>query len=444
MNVTELKAEGLSRSFQITIPAKDLQSQLDAKIEEIRPRLNIKGFRVGKVPGAHVRRIYGESLMSEIVQNAFQKGVDAAIQQRDLRLASSPDLKFEGDVDPVIRGKSDLVYTVDVEVMPDFEPVDPASLTVTKPVTPVTDEEVTAELTKLAEQSVGFTEKKGAAKKGDQVTIDFVGKIDGEAFEGGSAEGAPVRIGSDSFIPGFEEQLIGIKAGQQRTLEVTFPAEYGAAHLAGKAATFDVTATKVEAPQPASVDEELAKRYGISSLEELTRLVRERIERERGRLSRAKAKRALFDILDEKHAFDLPGQMVEAEFSQIWRQIEADREAGRLDDEDKAKTEDALRADYRRIAERRVRLGLVLAEIGRRNRIEVRDEELSAVIGQQASQFPGRERQLVEFYRKNPGALAQLRAPIYEEKVVDYMLELATVETREVPLDELTREDPAD
>jgi trigger factor len=443
MNVTELKAEGLSRSYQITIPASDLATQLSAKIEEIRPRLNLKGFRVGKVPVAHVKKLYGESLMSEIVQEAFQKGVDKAVAEKSIRLAGAPDLKFDGDVAPIIKGSADLTYVVEMEVMPDFEPVDPATLKVVSPQTPVTDAEVDAELQKLADQSRSFKEKKTAAKKDDQVTIDFVGTIDGVAFPGGSAEDAPVRIGSNQFIPGFEEQLIGVKKGEEKVLKVAFPADYGAAELAGKDAEFAVTVKSVEAPEKASVDEALATRFGISSLEELTRLVKERIERERKGFSRAKTKRALFDVLDTKHKFDLPPQMVKSEFDQIWQQVMADKEAGRLDEDDKKKTDAALEKDYRKIAERRVRLGLVLAEIGRRNKIEVREEEVANAINAQAAQFPGRERQLVEFYRRNPGALAQVRAPIYEEKVVDFVLELAKVTTKDVSLEDLMKDDEA-
>ncbi|RKR03021.1 trigger factor [Maricaulis maris] len=431
MNVIEKATEGLSRTYEIVIPADDLQARLAAKIEEIRPEVRLKGFRPGKVPTSHIRKMFGESIMGDLLNELVPETTQKTLDEKKLRPASQPDISVTSEAKDVLGGKADFVFEIALEIMPDFEPADPSKLSVTRPVAEVEDAEVNEALERLAGESREFAAKKGGknakAEDGDVVVVDFVGKLDGEVFEGGSAEDARVAIGDGAFIPGFEEQLLGAKVGEERVLNVTFPDDYQAAQLAGKAATFDVTVKGLEAPQEAKVDDELAKRLGLENLDSLKDALKKRFAGEHAQQSRMKVKRDLLDKLDAEHKFDLPPKMVEAEFENIWREVAHAIEHDHLEEEDKNKSEDELKSEYREIAERRVRLGLVLAEIGRRNNIDVTQEELSRAINQEAVKYPGQERQVVEFYQKNPNAVAQMRAPIYEEKVVDYILELAEV-----------------
>ena len=445
MNVIEKSSEGLSRTFEIVFPADDLQARLDAKIEEIRPEVRLKGFRPGKVPASHIRKMFGESIMGDMLNELVPETTQKTLDEKNIRPATQPEVNVISEAEDVLSGKADFTFEIKLEVMPDFEPADPSKLKVERPVAEVEDAEVDEALQKLAEENREFSAKKGGknakAEEGDVVVIDFVGKLDGEPFEGGSAEDARVAIGDGAFIPGFEEQLTGAKPGEERVLKVTFPEQYQAAHLAGKDAEFDVTVKSVEAPGEAKVDDELAKRLGLDGLDGLKDALKKRFEQEHAQQSRLKVKRAILDQLDAEHTFDLPPQMVEAEFANIWREVQHAIEHDHLEDEDKGKSEDELKAEYRGIAERRVRLGLVLAEIGRRNNVDVTQEELSRAINQEAVRYPGQERQVVEFYQKNPQAVAQLRAPIYEEKVVDYILELADVSEVTVSKDALYAEE---
>jgi len=445
MNVTEKSSEGLSRTFEIVFPADDLQARLAAKIEEIRPEVRLKGFRPGKVPTSHIRKMFGESIMGDLLNELVPQTTQKTLDEKNIRPATQPDIKVTSEAQDVLAGKADFSFEISLEVMPEFEPADPSKLKVARPVAEVDEAEVDEALQKLAEENREFSAKKGGknakAEEGDVVVIDFVGKLDGEPFEGGSAEDARVAIGDGAFIPGFEEQLVGAKPGEERVLKVTFPAQYQAAHLAGKDAEFDVTVKSVEAPGDAKVDDELAKRLGLDGLDGLKDALKKRFAQEHAQQSRMKVKRALLDQLDAAHSFDLPPQMVDAEFDNIWREVQHAIEHDHLEEEDKGKSEDELKAEYRGIAERRVRLGLVLAEIGRRNNVDVTQEELSRAINQEAVRYPGQERQVVEFYQKNPQAIAQLRAPIYEEKVVDYILELADVSEVTVSKDALYAEE---
>lgn len=442
MQLTESRSEGLMRVFSVVIPASDLQRELNAKIEEVRPRMKLNGFRPGKVPASHVRKVYGPSIMRDIIDEQVRKSTDASLERAKARPASEPRLDLKSDLTKVQAGEADLSFELSIEIMPDFEPSDVSKIAITRPVTPVEEAHIDEALDNIVKQNRTFEAKEGAAADGDSVTIDFLGKIDGEAFEGGRAEGAQVVIGSNQFIPGFEEQLIGAKANEERVLNITFPADYAAANLAGKAATFDIKVHEVRALQESAADDAFAKQMGFETIGEVRDALKQRIESDHAGASRGKAKRALFDQLDAAHSFDLPPQMVEGEFQQIWRQVEADREAGRLEPDEAGKSVEALREEYRRIAERRVRLGLVLAEIGRRTKIEVTDQEVTQAITAQARNFPGRERQVFEMYQKNPNLLANVRAPIYEEKVVDYILELAKVTNQNVSRDELFADDP--
>jgi trigger factor len=440
MQVVEKSNEGLSRVLEVTIPAQDLGAKLDAKIAEIGPRLNIKGFRPGKVPAAHVRKMYGRDLMGEIVQEALNESTQKALDEKNIRAAAPADLKLASDIEKVMAGQADLAYEMAVEVMPDFEPIDPTTISLKRPVYESSDADVDEGMKALLEQFRTYEKKGGKAPKaadGDMVVVDFVGRIDGEAFEGGSANDAEVVLGSNRLIPGFEEQLVGAKGGETRTVKVSFPEDYGAPQLAGKPAEFEVTVKEIRAPKEGEADEAFASRIGFDSIDALRNALKVQLDQEHHATSRFRLKRRLLDVLDEAHAFPLPEKMVENEFQSIWNQVEADRKAGSLAPEDAEKSEDELRSEYRKIAERRVRLGLVLAEIGRRAGVTVTDQELSNAIMAEARQFPGQEKEVFDFYRRNPGAAAQKRAPIYEEKVCDYVFGVAKVEDEPVSKEEL-------
>jgi trigger factor len=444
MQVVEKSNEGLSRTIAVTIPAAELNEKLDAKIKEVSPQMKLKGFRPGKVPVAHVKKTFGRDLMGEIVNDALNTSSQKALDDAKLRPAAPAEMKLVSDMDKVIAGQEDLTYEMSLEVMPEFTPVDPKTLKLERPVYEATDADLDEALKDLASQAKTYEDKTGKtvkAAEGDQVTIDFVGKVDGEVFEGGSATDADLVIGSNRFIPGFEEQLKGVKVGDEKTLDVTFPENYGAAHLAGKAATFDVTVKAIKAEAAAKIDDEFATRLGLESLDKLKDLLRQNLNQQYSGAARFKLKRALLDQLDEKHSFDLPPKMVDAEFDGIWRQVQADKEAGRLDAEDAKKSDKALEKEYRAIAERRVRLGLVLAEIGRANNVQVTDQELNNAIMAEARNYPGQERQVLDFYRQNPNAAAQMRAPVYEEKVCELIFGQAEVKDAPISKEDLLKDE---
>ena len=439
MQVVEKSTEGLSRVLAVTIPAAELNAKLDAKLKEMAPQMKLKGFRPGKVPASHVKKTFGRDFMGEIINAELNASSQKALDDAKLRPAAPAEMKLISDMDKVIKGEEDLAYEMALEVMPDFTPVDPKTLKLSRPTYEASDADLDEALTELAGQAKTYEDKKGKAVKaaeGDQLTIDFLGKLDGEPFEGGAGEDTDLVIGANRFIPGFEEQLKGAKVGEEKTIEVTFPADYQAAHLAGKLATFDITVKAIKAEAEAKVDEDFAKRIGLESLDKLKELLRNNLNQQYAGAARFKLKRALLDQLDTAHSFDLPPKMVDAEFEGIWQQVEADKVAGNLPEEDAKKSDKALKEEYRKIAERRVRLGLVLAEIGRANNVGVTDQELNNAVMAEARNYPGQERQVLDFYRQNPNAAAQLRAPIYEEKVVDLIFGQA--ETTDTPI---TKED---
>ncbi|NQY98232.1 MAG: trigger factor [Henriciella sp.] len=435
--------EGLSRTYKVSVAKADLQKRFDERIEEIRPQMNLKGFRPGKVPASHVKKMFGKDIMGEVVQALVQETSQKTIEDADVRPAGQPEMKMESDMEKVLSGDEDLAYEMSVDVMPDFEPVDIKKLTLTKPVAEINDDEIDARLNQIAEANPKYDKraKTAKARQDDAVVIDFLGKLDGEPFEGGAAEEHTLVLGSNSFIPGFEDQLIGVKAGDEKNVEVTFPEQYQAEHLAGKEAVFEVKVHEVRAPKTPEIDDEFATGLGLESLEKLKELVSEQIKNEFDGASRAKAKRGLLDVLDEKHDFDLPPKMVEQEFNQIWQQVQAEMDAGRTPEEDKGKSDDELKEEYGKIAERRVRLGLVLAEIGRVADIQIDEQEVQQALIREARNFPGQERQVIEFFQKDPNAMAQLRAPIYEDKVVDHILDTAKVKEETVSKEELLKED---
>jgi trigger factor len=444
MQIIEKSGEGLSRVYGVTVPAADLEEKLETRIREITPQLQIKGFRPGKVPAAHVRRLHGKALMAEVVEQTLSETTQKVIEDAKARPAGEPDLKPEGDLSKVIEGKADLAYEIAFEVMPEFTPTDLTAIELKRPVYEPTDDEVDEAVNGLASQNKTYEPRTGKsvkAKDGDMVVIDFVGRVDGEAFEGGTAENAELVLGSGQFIPGFEEQLVGVKPGDESVVKVNFPEDYPAENLKGKAAEFEVKVKEVKAPKESKADDALAERLGVENLEKLRELIRANLVNQYAGAARFKVKRALLDILDARHDFPLPPKMVETEFETIWRQVEADKAGDGLSPEDAGKSEEQLKTEYRRIAERRVRLGLVLAEVGRLNQVQVTDQELAEAMRQEALRYGAQAQQVFEFLRKQPSAQAQLRAPIFEDKVVDLILGQAKVEDAPTSKEDLLKED---
>ncbi len=440
MQVTEILSEGLKRELKVVIAAGELDSRLNEKLDDIKDKVRINGFRPGKVPKNHLKKVYGPSIMSDVVQQTVVETSSKAISDRDERPAVQPDIKLPEDqdtVEKIIGGEHDLEYTMTFEILPKFELADPKTLEVERPVAEVDDGEVDDSLLRLRQQNVVYDVKDGEAENGDRVTMDFVGKIDGEPFEGGAAEDAPIVIGQGGFIPGFEEGLIGAKAGEERVVKVTFPEQYQAAHLAGKDAEFDTKVKEVAASRVPEADDEFAKSLGLESLDKLKELLKEQIAKEFTQASRRNAKDSLFEALDKAHSFELPPSLVDSEFENMWRDLTRRMEMNKKTFEDEDKSEEETREEYRTEAQRKVRLGLVLSEIGRINEIKVADEEVRRAILEQARQYPGQERQVVEFYKNNPNAELEVRMPIFEDKVVDFVLELAKVTEKTVTPKEL-------
>jgi len=435
MQVTETLSEGLKRAYKVVLPMQDLAQRLEAELNDLRSKARINGFRPGKVPLSHVRQMYGKQVMGDVLQNAINEANRKIVEDNNLKLAGSPNIDVEGGQDGVqraIEAKGDLAFTVSVEVLPKFEIGSFEDVTLERLVTKAPDSDIDDALNRMAEQTRPYEPKDGAAASGDKVTIDFVGRIDGEEFPGGKGEGHDLVLGSGQFIPGFEDQLIGAKAGEARVVTVKFPEEYQAAHLAGKDAAFDVTVKAVQAPGELKIDDEFAKTFGIESLDKLKDAVRANMQTELDGASRARLKRALLDQLDKRYSFELPPSLVEEEFKGVWESVVAEQQQTGKTFADENTTEEAARAEYRAIAERRVRLGLVMAEIGEQNKVQVTDDELTAAVVERARQFPGQEKMVWDFYQKNREALAQIRAPLYEEKVVDVILSQAKVSDKEV------------
>ena len=439
MQITETVNEGLRREYKVVVPKSDLDTRLNGKIEEIKPRMNLKGFRPGKAPSSFLKKQFGKSMMGEIVEAAVNESSQKAITDNALKPAQQPTVDLVSQIEQVVDGKSDLEFTVKVDLMPDFEVADVGKLKVERLVGEVTDADVDDALKRLADQTKSYTARPDGepAEKDDNVVIDFVGKVDGAEFAGGKAEDFNLTLGSGQLIPGFEDQLIGAKKGDAREVKVTFPADYPEATLAGKDAVFDVTVKEVKKPEPVTLDNELAKKLGMDDLATLKDRVREQIKGDFARASRLHLKRRILDALDTQHSFALPGGMVENEFNGIWKQVEAELQREGKTAADEGKSEDELKKEYHDIAERRVRLGLVLAKLGEQNGITVAPEEVQRAIAARARQFPGQEQQVFNFYTQNPQAAAEIRAPIFEDKVVDFIAELAEVTDRKVDRDTL-------
>ena len=446
MQVTETSAAGLKREFRVVVPATDLEARVNERLDDLKGRVQLRGFRPGKVPVAHLRRLYGKAAMAEVIEAAVREANSKIVTDHGFKLAIEPKVVLpseEGAVEGVIAGKSDLAYTVEIEILPPITLADFKTIKLTRLTAEVTDAEIDQTLQRIAEQNRPFIAKSEGAEKGYRVVLSFQGMIDGQLFEGGAGEDVPLVLGSGQFIPGFEDHLMGIKAGESRTFDIKFPDDYPAKAMAGKDATFAVTAKAVEAPGAVTIDDDFAKTLGLESLAKLRDAIKDRTQREHAAASRQKLKRALLDQLDERHKFEPPPSLVEQEFNNVWSSIEKDlKDQGRTF-ADEGTTEEKARAEYRAIAERRVRLGLVIAEIGERNNIKVTEEQLNAAVVEQLRQLPGREQEVWDYYRKNPGALAALRAPLFEDKVVDLLIELAEVTEKPVSRDELFKEDEA-
>jgi len=444
MQIVEKSGEGLSRVYGVTVSAQDLSERLEARIAEISPQLKLKGFRPGKVPAGHVKRLYGKSLMSEVVQAVVTEINEKTLADNKLRPATEPDLKIESDMDKVMAGEADLAYDLQVEVMPDFKPVDAKDIALTRPVFIPAEDEVDAAMAELAEQNRTYeakTAKTAKVEDGDMVVGDFIGRIDGVPFEGGAASDAQITVGSNQYIPGFEQQLIGAKGGDTVTVKVTFPEDYGVDTLKGKNAEFEVTVKEIRAPKDSALDDAFAEKLGLKDLAAVRAAVRGQIEGTYQQQSRFKLKRQLLDVLDVKHDFPLPPRMVDAEFGVIWQQVQADKAKDGLPPEDAGKSDEQLQSEYRKIAERRVRLGLVLAEIGRENNVQVTEQELTQAARTEAMRYGQQAQQIFDYFRNNPQAQNQLRAPIYEDKVVDLIFSRAKVEDKVVSKDVLMAED---
>ncbi|QDX25352.1 trigger factor [Sphingomonas suaedae] len=435
MQTVETLNEGLKRAYTLKITAKDIDSRVDAEVKRVAPQIRMPGFRPGKVPANLVRKMHGEALTQDALNTTIQEGVQKIIADHKLRPAMQPSVSLEGEFAP----GGDAEVKVELEVLPDVPTPSIEGLKLERLTVPVADSAIDEQITQIAGQQKAWEDAKASykAKQGDQVTMDFVGKVDGEAFEGGTGEAMAVEIGTGRLIPGFEDQLVGVKAGDEKQIEVTFPEDYGVDTLAGKPATFDLKITAVKTAGETKIDEDFAKNLGLESLDQLRTILRGQMESETGGLTRTYMKRKLLDQLAAGHDFPVPPSMVEAEFQQIWAQLQ--HEAGHEEDPEAAKAElEKEKDDYRAIAERRVRLGLLLSEIGQANGVEVTQAEMNRLVAQAAQQYrPEDQQRFFEYIRQEPMAAAQLRAPLYEDKVVDFLFEKAEISEREVTREEL-------
>jgi trigger factor len=438
MQVTETLSDGLKRSYAVRVPAADIESQTRKKLADIGKNMRLPGFRPGKVPPNLIRQRYGSSVMAEVMQDAVTGAADKLIAERQLRPAGQPRISLAGQPDPAAPAQ-DLDINVELELLPDITPPDLTALELTRVKAEPAEDVIARALESVAAQNrdlEDITEDRGA-EKGELLVVDFTGSLDGVPFQGGTGGDVTVEVGGGGFIPGFTEQLEGMKAGETRTIDVTFPEGYQAAELAGKAAKFEIIAKALKRGVVPALDDALATKIGFESFEKLREVVVRQIQREYDQMARLRVKRDLLDVLAEAADFASPSNLLDAEFGAIWQRVEADRREGRVDEEDAGKDDETLRAEYRAIADRRVKLGLLLSEIGRLNGIQVTQAELSQALRAEAMRYPGQEQQVVEFFTKQPGAIEQLRGPIFEDKVVDHILSVAQVTDKIVPVEEL-------
>ena len=439
MQVTETLSDGLKRAFSVVVPAAEIEGKVAAKLAEVGRTIKLPGFRPGKVPVNLVRQRYGASITAEIMDEALNTAADLVVEERGLRPAGQPRIALASQPDLKAAFAADLAFSMEMELLPEIAAPDLASLSLVRLRSEVAPEVIESTLTRLAAQQREMTpiEEDRGAEQGEVLTVDFAGSVDGVPFEGGTGQDAKVEIGGEGFIPGFSEGMAGMKPGEERNVHVTFPAEYHAEALAGKEAVFKVTAKALAKPAEAAIDDALATKMGFESLDKLRETVTAQMQRELDQMSRLRIKRELLDLLADRADFPAPQNLVEAEFAAIWQRVEQDMASGQVDDEDQGKDTDTLRAEYRAIADRRVRLGLLLSEIGTKAGVQVNQAELTQALRQEASRYPGQEMQVIEFFRKTPAAIEQLRGPLFEDKVVDYILEMAQVEDRVVSPEEL-------
>ena len=448
MQVTETLSEGLKRAYTVVVPAADIETKRAARLANLAKTLKLPGFRPGKIPPVVVRQRFGTAVNAEVLEESVTEATQQVLTERGLRPALQPKIDVVS-LDPSGGTGKDLEFKVELEVLPEITLPDFGAIELTRMKVETAAERVDNALADIAQRNrtleVIPPEELGdrGAAKGEVLTVDYVGRIDGTEFAGGTGQGIEVEIGGTGFIPGFSEPLEGMKPGESRTIEVTFPAEYGVPTVAGKTASFEVTAHSLNRAVVPALDDELAKKLGFDDLAAMREMVRGRIQAEYDQLARLRLKRQLLDALADVAAFAAPEVLVEQEFAQIWQRLETERQAGRLDEDDKDKDEETLKAEYRRIAERRVRLGLLLGEVGRANSIVVGQDEMARAIRTEAMRYPGQQQQVFEFFRQNPRAAETLRGPLFEEKVIDFILDLAKVEEKTVPLEELTAEQPA-
>lgn len=444
MQVTETTNSGLKRELKVVIGAEELDNKLEARLVDLKDKVQIKGFRPGKVPVTHLRKMYGRSVMAEVLQETVTETSRSALTERDERPAFEPEITLTEDkeeIDQIMDGKADLAYTMAFEILPEIELEDMSSYKFEKLVAEVDEEEHQKGIDQVLEGRVDYAAVEREAQDKDRVTIDFIGRIDGEAFEGGTAEDTPVILGQGQFIPGFEEGLMGTKAGDEKDVTTTFPEEYQVETLAGKEAIFEVKVKEVAEPKTPELNDEFATSMGLENVDKFKDAVKEKLQEELDTVSKNRLKRELLDKLEESHKFELPEKLVTSEFDAIWGQLTTEMAQKDRSFEDEDTTEEEERKKYQDIAERRVRLGLIVSEIGSKNELKISDEEVQQALINKASQFPGQERQVLTFYQQNPQALAELRAPLFEEKVVDFILELAEVSEKKVSIDELTKFD---
>jgi trigger factor len=442
MQVTETHNSGLERKLNITIPAQDLVTRLDAKLQEMSATANIKGFRPGKVPASHLKKVYGRSVMSEVMQDAINTGVQSTLDERSERAAVQPKIDLPEDQDginKVLDGEDDLAFEVTYQILPTFDLMDFKTVKLDNPVVDIADDEVEAEVKRFFLSNRPYEEKeKGAVADGDRIGFKFEGKIKGKPFEGGSSEHAHLVIGSGDFIPGFEEQLVGMKKGEAKSIELTFPKDYNSEELAGKKATFDVEILEVSEPKMTEVNDEFAASIGMETVDALREAVKGQMDDALKGLGKQRIKRQVLDALDSGHKFDVPPQLLDDEFKMIWDRVAHEIEAHGRSFEDEGTTEEKAKEQYKKIAERRVRLGLVVAEVGNANDVSVSDEEMQQALITEVRRFPGQEQQVYDYYRQNPDAIAGLRAPVFENKVIDFVAELAEKTDKKVTREELS------
>ncbi len=430
----------MKREFKVVVNAADLGKEAAERLKDMAGKANIKGFRPGKVPVDHLKRMYGKSVMAEIIQKKVDDSTREAFSSRNLKPAYQPDVTLpekEDEVNAVMDGRADLSFSIAGEVIPEFDLKDSSGLALTKHVVEASDEHINEALDRLNSQYKNWETKDGNADTDDRVTISFVGSVDGKEFDGGKGDDIPLEIGSGQFIPGFEEQLIGTKAGDEKLVKVTFPEAYGVAELAGKAAEFATKVIGVDAPKKADIDDDFAKKMGFEDLGKLKDMVKAGLEREFGQMTSMKLKRDVLDALDKEYSFDLPQRLVEVEFTGIWNALTQEMQRANRSFADENTTEDDARKEYQTIANRRVRLGLVLGTMGEKEGVQVTEQELQQALIARVRRFPGQEKQVYDYYRKNPSALVELRGPIFEQKVVDLIVSRATVADKSVSRDEL-------